>query len=271
MSEPSKIEIFANGLAHPEGVAVDRTGYVYTAGDGGAIYRISPGGEVRLLTRTKGRGLGVTLNREGDLFVCDPKLHAVLRISPEGEVSTFADHADGQSLGAPNFAVFDLEENLYVTNSGDALFRIRPDGKAERFAEGFSFSNGLAMSLDENVLFVAQSHANDVIRIEIKSDGTIGDRSVYVENLDRTPDGLALDCQGNLYVTLYGSDRIVAVAPDGRTWIAAEDHTGLLKNPSNCAFGGPDFDELYIANLGGTHLAKIPLGIPGEPLVHQLT
>ncbi|MFH1008046.1 MAG: SMP-30/gluconolactonase/LRE family protein [Candidatus Latescibacterota bacterium] len=270
MSEPSKIEVFADHLAHPEGVAIDRAGYVYTACDCGTIYRISPQHEVRLLTRTKGRGLGVTLNREGDLFVCDPELHAVLRISPEGKVSTFSDHADGHSLGAPNFAVFDLDGNLYVTNSGDALFRIRPNGRAERFAEGFSFSNGLAMSLDENVLFVAESNAHDVIRIEIRTDGTIGDRSVYVENLDRTPDGLALDALGNLYVTLHGSDRIIAVAPDGRTWTAAEDATGLLKNPSNCAFGGPDFDELYIANLGGTHIAKIFLGVRGQSLAHQL-
>jgi sugar lactone lactonase YvrE len=39
-----------------------------------------------------------------------------------------------------------------------------------------------------------------------------------------------------------------------------------LNRPTNCAFGGPAFDRLFIANLGGRHLSVLDLGQQGQPL-----
>jgi gluconolactonase len=65
------------------------------------------------------------------------------------------------------------------------------------------------------------------------------------------PDGLCLDAEGNLLVTCYGSHEILALDPQGRISLVAHDPNGImLGSPTNATFGGPDYDEIYVANLG---------------------
>jgi hypothetical protein len=40
----------------------------------------------------------------------------------------------------------------------------------------------------------------------------------------------------------------------------------LLCQPTNCAFGGPDFDRLYVGNLGRDHISVLDLKIKGQRL-----
>jgi hypothetical protein len=43
-----------------------------------------------------------------------------------------------------------------------------------------------------------------------------------------------------------------------------------LCNPTNLAFGGKNFNELYAANLGAWHISKIKLNAIGQKLAcHQ--
>ena len=43
-----------------------------------------------------------------------------------------------------------------------------------------------------------------------------------------------------------------------------EAHT--LSNPTNIAFGGPAFDQLFVANLGRWHVTRLDAGVRGAPL-----
>ena len=70
------------------------------------------------------------------------------------------------------------------------------------------FPNGLALSADEHFLFIAQSHTDDVLQVEIRDNGTAGHWEVYAQGLERVPDGLAFDIAGNLYVSCYASDNM---------------------------------------------------------------
>ena len=57
-----KVGVFAQGLDHPEGLAVARDGTVYAGGEAGQVYRISPDGKkVEVLANTGGFCLGLTL------------------------------------------------------------------------------------------------------------------------------------------------------------------------------------------------------------------
>ena len=196
----------------------------------------------------------------------------------EDQVADLAalDRVGRKKLTTPNFAVFDREGNCYFTDSGDwprsngHVYRLRPNGKAEPFAGPLAFPNGLALSADERYLFVAQSLRNDVLRIEIRPDGRPGRPKVYAHNLDRVPDGLALDSKGNLYVTCYASDNVYKVSPRGRVSLLAYDPLGaMLARPTNAAFGGKGGDELYFANLGRWHICRARVGVEGQPLAHQ--
>jgi gluconolactonase len=175
----------------------------------------------------------------------------------------------------PNFAVFDHKGNLYFSDSGHwdrangYVYRVSSSGKAGYFAGPFAFANGLAMSADDQYLFVVESQRDRVIRIPIREDFDAGDAEIYAEKLARVPDGIALDAGGNLYVTCYASDCIYCVAPDRSVHLLAFDPEGTrIARPTNVAFGGPNFDDLYVANLGRWHIGKVHLGSVGQRLVN---
>jgi gluconolactonase len=126
------------------------------------------------------------------------------------------------------------------------------------------------MSADEHFLFIAQSHTDDVLQVEIREDGTAGHREVYVRGMERVPDGLAFDVEGNLYVSCYASDNIYKVTPDRKATVLSYDPQGtILARPTNIAFGGKNRDELFVANLGRWHINRVKLGIKGQPLANQ--
>jgi sugar lactone lactonase YvrE len=88
-----------------------------------------------------------------------------------------------------------------------------------------------------------------------------------VEGLTTVPDGLAFDALGSLYVTTYGSSCIFRVTPDRQVALVCQDvENEVLCLVTNCAFVGPNFDQLLAANLGHTHLSLLDLRIKGQPL-----
>jgi gluconolactonase len=269
------VQIFAAGLDHPEGLAVASDGTVYAGGEAGQVYRISPdGGKVQIIANTGGFCLGLTLDQQDNIFICDCKRKALLKVTTKGEVSVFVEAVDGVKLNQPNFSVFDSKGNLYFSDSGDwkktngVIYRAAPDGTAAVFSPGpFHFANGLALDTAEQHLYVVESNLNRVLRIEIRSDGTAGESEVYAEGLSSVPDGLAFDARGNLYVTTYGSSGIYRVTPDRRVDLLCQDvESELLCLVTNCAFGGTGFDQLLVANLGQQHLSMLDLKVKGQPL-----
>ena len=84
------------------------------------------------------------------------------------------------------------------------------------------------------------------------------------------PDGAALDADGNLYVTCYASHNVYRVTPDCKVSLFAWDPEGtMLASPTNAAFGGANFDEMYFANLSRWHICRARVGIRGQLLANQ--
>jgi len=200
-----------------------------------------------------------------------------VRVQKDGKSTLFADSAGPRKLVQPNYSVFDSQGNLYVSDSGQwsassgCVVRFDTQGEGEIFLDPPQpFPNGLALSQDERFLFIAQSHTDDVLRVEIRPDGTAGQREVYANRLERIPDGLAFDVLGNLYVSCYASDNIFRVTPDRKVSMLAYDRAGtILARPTNIAFGGPSNEYLYVANLGRWHINRAHLGIAGQLLANQ--
>src|ERR1700733_13079758 len=178
----SDVRFFINGLDHPECVAVGRDGTLYAGGERGQLYRISPDGKkVEEMATTGGFCLGLTLDREENIYVCDLNRHALLKVTQKGAVTLVADFVDGVKIRTPNFGVFDSQGNLYFSDSGEwkqangVVWRLSHRGKVDLFADGpFHFANGLALDAQERYLYVVESNRDRVVRIEIKADGSSG-------------------------------------------------------------------------------------------------
>jgi sugar lactone lactonase YvrE len=264
-----ELERFGAGIAPCEAVAVLRDGRVAAGSEGGDIYVIAPDGSPRVLANTGGRALGIAPDRAGNLYVCDPANHAVLRVTPRGEVSPF-----GAPIHYPNFAAFDPTGNLYVSNSGadfdtasGEVYRIAPDGTTSLFAAGFRLTNGIAFNATGSALYVIESRGEDILRVAVNPDGTAGDRAVFCEGLVGPPDGMAFDAAGNLYVTLVRNHKVARVDPSGQVSDFLTGDGTLLAKPTNCAFAGRD---LLIAGLTQPWLVRVRGVGRGLPLYHQV-
>jgi gluconolactonase len=271
-----RFEVFAEGLDHPEGLAFDADGDLWTGGEQGQIYRISPKGRVRTVTTLGGFNLGLTFSARQELFVCNFKLGALLQVDRSGKLIRTWDRVGGYRLRNPNFAVFDREGNLYFSDSGDFkkpdgfLFVLRPNGRIEQLLSALAFPNGLSLSADERTLYVVQSTKDNVLAVPISQQGKCGRPRIYAAGLHHVPDGAALDAECNLYVTCYASHNIYRVSPSGKVTLFAVDREGtMIASPTNAAFGGDNFDEMYFANLSRWHICRVRVGVKGQPLANQ--
>lgn len=266
--------IFAEGLDHPEGLAVAADGSIWAGGEEGQIYVVSPGGQVSEHARTGGFSGGLAFDRDGSCIVCNSPGRLV-RVAENGRWEVFADAVDGSPMRVPNFPVFGPDGSLYVSDSGSwgtadgVIYRFAPNGNGEIFHAGpFDYANGLAIDADGEHLYVVETGRHTVVRLRIADGAAAVAEPVCPANaLEWVPDGLAFDAAGTLYVTLYATDRIVRIASGGPPEIVVADSFGMtLNRPTNCAFGGVDGNRLFIANLGGHHLSVIDLDVRGQRL-----
>jgi gluconolactonase len=267
-----RFEVFAGGLDHPECCAFDRDGNLWAGGEAGQIYWIDPTGKAETIANLGGFCGGLAFSPDDrELFVCVAGV-GVVRVLKNGEHRVFASHAGDHKIVAANYLLFDRRGRIYVTDSGNWMkrngfvLRFGPDGRGEVLAGPFGYANGLALSADERHLFTVESDSDSVLRFEIGADDRLDEPEVYADRVGRLPDGLALDAEGNLYVCCYASDEIWQINPDRKKTLLAHDRWGiLLGRPTNLAFGGKNFDDIYVANLGRYTITRAKLAIRGQP------
>jgi gluconolactonase len=265
---------FVDGLDHPEGVTVGPDGTIYAGGEAGQIYRVDLDGTFEQITTTGGFVLGLCVDGHGAIYACDLAHGAIMRISPDGAVATYANCSPNRAMSVPNYPVFDAAGNLYVSDSGGwkenagCLFRIRPGGETEVVGEGLAaFPNGMALHPDGSRLYIVLSNLPGVVSLALGDDGSVGPPEPVVELPRTVPDGLAFDIAGNLYIACYTPDVIYRLSPRGGLAVVADDWESVtFATPTNIVFAGPERRTLVVASLSRWHLTKGEMPIAGAPL-----
>ena len=266
--------VLAEGIDHPECVALSPDGVLHTGGEAGQIYAVdaSAGTATQVLT-TGGFILGISFDARGRVYACDIKHRQLLRIElKSGAIDTYSTGTAEHPLRNPNLGCFAPDGTMYLTDSGTwhgddgCILRVDPRGRTELWsAESTAFPNGCCLDVDDRSLLVAESTSATLARIPILADGSAGPREVVARFPGSIPDGVCVDSAGTAYVCCYRPDRIYTVSPEGHTRILAEDPEGtLLAAPTNAAWYGPGNRHLAVANLGRWHLSGADLAVTGH-------
>ncbi|HUF92183.1 MAG TPA: SMP-30/gluconolactonase/LRE family protein [Candidatus Limnocylindria bacterium] len=291
------------GLRRPEDVVVGRDGRVWVADEASACAEVRADGTLRRVGRAGGKPNGIAMDARGRIVIANFGLGStptgpLQRLDPEtGEIEILCAEVDGRPLVASNYPVVDRAGNVWCSHStydraaaeqglaDGFVFRVRPDGRAEKMADGFSFTNGLAFDAGERWLYVCQTMGRDVVRLPLRADGTLGERERYGPVLGEpafpkaTPeqrltfgatDGCGFDAEGNLWVTLVVANKIVAITPSREVVTIVHDAAGELMDwPTNVAWGGADLRDLYIGSIRKDYVLHARSPVPGLSLVHQ--
>ncbi len=214
---------------YTEGPAIDTAGNIYfTTLTGGSIMKLDSHGALREWARTACPN-GQIILENGDHLVCDSKMGKVLRFSKEGNFIRDESHETcaGVKVHVPNDLLIDSRGNLYFTDSirhTGSVFFIGANGDEHLIETGLDYPNGLKLSNDGSVLYVAESYKNRIIKIRLNSTGySIGGYEVFIdlptnssgEAIGNLPDGIDINKQGMMAIAHYGMQSVQLVSADG--------------------------------------------------------
>src|SRR4030095_11767489 len=103
----SDIETVATDIPGAEGIAIANDGRIFIGAEDGWIYLITLNREVSQYVKLPGRPLGIAIDRQENLYVCDWEAHGVYKVTAGRDVSLFADSDGTRTMQFPNFCVFD--------------------------------------------------------------------------------------------------------------------------------------------------------------------
>jgi sugar lactone lactonase YvrE len=260
-------QVLASNLDHAEGVCWDRTRRcLWVGGEAGQLYRIGIFGTKKVIaTIPDGALLGLALDKENFLYVCDPGNHQVWRFDGRTVIEPF-----GEKIAYPNYAAFGPDGRLYVSDSGSfdeptgQLFAIDPDGTTTNITpRPIAYANGLCV--DATKLWVIESSAPCVSAMNL-SGGTL---EVVIPMERCVPDGLALDGEGGLLISCYQPNQLWRWTESQGLTLLFEDWTGeYVLSPTNTAFYGEHYDRLALASLCGSKLVSVKLPFAGAPVYY---
>lgn len=133
------------------------------------------------------------------------------------------------------------------------LLRLEHDGTVTQLDSDLGISNGLGWSPDGAWLYSVDTERNMVFR-RAYGDGVPGERHEFL-SCDGYPDGITVDSEGDIWVSLFGGCRVERYASDGTLRADATIDAGGL-HVSSVEFVGPDLATLVLT----TGMPDIPEG-----------
>jgi len=279
ISKDSKIEIIAKGFNWSEGPVWSKklNALLFSDVPNNVIYKwdkknglstfINEIGYSGIVPNSKKAGTnGLTIDQEGNLIIC---MHGDRRIVKlidwnSKEFLPVATSFNNKLFNSPNDLVYNSKKELFFTDppyglrNGDndklkelqfnGVFRLSNDGELKVLIKNLSRPNGIAISIDEKTLYVANSDSKNpvIMKYKITDEG--------VENPEVFFDGSVLSKKDiGLFdgLKVHPSGTIFATGPGGVLLINKEgNHIGTIRTrvrSANCAFDDK-FEYLYMTS-----------------------
>lgn len=198
-------------------------GAVFTGTADGSVLRVSHDGRhIERIARTHGRPLGIEIDLEGRLLVCDAH-RGLLRVDPRAEdrggVEAITDRVGGTRMRFCNnaaiasdgvvwfsdssrrFGIEQWKDDLVQHTRTGRLLRLDPDGEVTVALDALAFANGVALSAREDYVAVAETGARTVVRLWLSGERA-GTRDLLCTDLPGYPDNISRGSDGLIWVTI---------------------------------------------------------------------
>lgn len=222
--------------------------------------------------------LGLALDTQGNLLSASYVPSGVYRFAlPSGAESQVS--SPGASFITPNDLVQRSDGNIYLTDlhrdylGATGLFRntqalrITPTGEVLELDPNLREANGITLSPDGNHLYVTTR--TTFVRYPLAADGTpLSAVALFTNEPPQSPEGMAMDCAGNVYTTESARRLVRVFDPFGAELGRFGGLDVFAGDLSNLAFGGPDRTTLFITTFAGATPGAVytaELGVPGLP------
>lgn len=280
---PPGAKFIATGIGFTEGPAVfDNESVVVTSINRGYVYRVPlDGSGPEPLVETGGGPNGLAMGADGEVWITQnggtampsrSKIEAKpsLQRWKRGQLDTVLD----TGVHAPSDCVIGPDGRLWFTDTaehgvGDDIKPGRlhtydaADGRLVTQRSGLMFPNGLAFGVDQSELYVAETATNTIRRYRIHDDSCVPDG--WVVRLPTTsPDGMAVDREGWLWVAGGSGDNVIAIDHDG--FVRQELTFGVGVMVTSLCFAGVNLETLVVTVAKGGSVVAIPAVHPGLPL-----
>ena len=248
-----KIETLAFGFGLIEGPRVDAAGNLYFSDvTNGGVFRRSPSGVIEtVVPRRRGVG-GIAIHADGGIVisgrnVCHVRDGATRVLFARDDVPGWNDlFTDAQGRVYTGSMLSNPFGDERERKLGEC-FRIEGFGRATPLYGGVSLSNGFGFSPDGRRIYHSDTALSRVHVHELDAAGIAKPLAPIL--VEGSPDGLAVDAEGCVWVALYREGAIARFKPDGspdrRIEVPAKAVTSLC-------FGGPDLRDLYVVSADNT-------------------
>ena len=259
-----------------EGPSFDRDGNLWCVDiPYGRIFRVSPAGEFTVVCQYDGNPNGLKIHRDGRVFIADHKQGLMLLEPASGAIKPYLEFGSLERFRGLNDLIFARNGDLYFTDQGQSglqapngcLYRLRAGGQLDRLLDNIPSPNGLVLTPDERVLYLAVTRDNSVWRVPLDflDNGAVSRVGVFINMSGGTgPDGMAMAKDGSLAVAHVGMGTVWLWSRLGEPVARIRSCGGL--GTTNVAFGGVDGRSLFITESVTGQILRAELPVDGLPL-----
>jgi len=213
---------------------------------------------------------GLAVDAQGNLVAGVHKFKDLSRYSLAGERTPIVGEFQGQVFNSPNDITIAKDGTIYFTDPDyqreaapggqdkTRVYRVATDGVVSVVDDSLKNPNGISLSLDEKTLYVNGNGEQGVVRA-YPIEKSIPQAGTDIVTGLAVPDGMALDCHGNLYVTEHVAKQVRVFTPAGQAIATIK----VDNNITNAAFGGPQGKTLFLTGAGAVW--KLDLDVTGTP------
>ncbi len=239
----------------------------------GRVFRVSMRGDWELIATFDGEPNGMKRMADGSFLITDYRNGLMRLDATTGVVTPFLERRNSERFRGVNDLTFDSAGNLYFTDQGQSgmhdptgrVYRLSPGGKLDVLFDNAPSPNGLVLSPDEKVLYVAMTRGNCVWRVPLQPDGSVSKVGQFFTSYGPSgPDGLAMRADGFLLVANPGL---------GYVWVLNHraEPVEVIRTPvgaslTNLCFGGAEGKTLLMTESTTGAILSAEMSVGGAPV-----